>query len=89
LVGFCGGPAVRWSTMLPLMIPPQIEITLNGLKERVPEGTTIAGLIEMSGEEDKHLVVERNNRFIHSQAYHTTLISEGDRIEFINPDFGG
>jgi len=31
----------------------------------------------------------RANRFIHPQAYHTTLISEGDRIEFINPDFGG
>jgi thiamine biosynthesis protein ThiS len=43
----------------------------------------------MSGEEDKHLVVERNHHFIHAQAYQTTVISEGDRIEFINPDFGG
>lgn len=75
--------------MLPKMTTPHVEIFLNGLKERVPEGTTIARLIEMSGEEDRHLVVERNNRFIHSQAYRTTLISEGDRIEFINPDFGG
>jgi thiamine biosynthesis protein ThiS len=70
-------------------MPPQIEIILNGLKERVSEGTTIARLMEMSGEKDKHLVVERNNRFVHSQAYQTTPLSEGDRIEFINPDFGG
>lgn len=71
------------------MMSPQIEIVLNGLKERVPEGTTIGDLIEMSGEEDKHLVVERNNRFIHPRTYHATPLSEGDRIEFINPDFGG
>ncbi|HOD75601.1 MAG TPA: sulfur carrier protein ThiS [Syntrophorhabdaceae bacterium] len=70
-------------------MPPQIEIILNGLKEKVLAGTTIADLIKMSGEEDKHLVVERNNRFIHPQTYHATPLSEGDRIEFINPDFGG
>jgi thiamine biosynthesis protein ThiS len=75
--------------MLLKMIVPQIDIVLNGLKEQVPAGTTIAGLIKMSGEEDKHLVVERNNRFIHSQAYPTTAVEEGDKIEFINPDFGG
>ncbi|MDD3847143.1 MAG: sulfur carrier protein ThiS [Syntrophorhabdaceae bacterium] len=67
----------------------QIEIILNGLKERVPEGTTISELIKSSGEADKHLVVERNNRFIHSHAYPTTTVEEGDKIEFINPDFGG
>ena len=75
--------------MLPRMMPAQIEIILNGLKEKVPAGTTIAELIKMSGEEDKHLIVECNNRFIHPHAYPKTAVEEGNKIEFINPDFGG
>lgn len=66
-----------------------IEIIFNGFKEKVPAGTTIAELIDRAGEGDKHLVVECNNRFIHAQAYPATTLNEGDRIEFINPDFGG
>ncbi|MDD3847555.1 MAG: sulfur carrier protein ThiS [Syntrophorhabdaceae bacterium] len=67
----------------------QIEIILNGLKEKVPEGTTIAELIRLSGEADKHLVVECNNRFIHPHAYPATTVNKDDKVEFINPDFGG
>jgi len=55
----------------------------------VPAGTTIAELIIKIGEQDKHLVVERNNRFIHPHTYSAATLNEGDRIEFINPDFGG
>ena len=71
------------------MGPPEIEITFNGMKEKVPSGTTISDLIRHAGEMDKHLVVERNNRFVHGCAYTSTTLNDGDRVEFINPDFGG
>jgi len=71
------------------MTTRHIEIIFNGTKEKVPAGTTIAELIDKIGEEDKHLIVERNNSFIHPHTYPATILNEGDRIEFINPDFGG
>jgi len=66
-----------------------IEITFNGATEKVSCGTTVADLIAQSGENDKNLIVERNNRFVHPHTYASTPVSHGDRIELINPDFGG
>ncbi|MBP7529499.1 MAG: sulfur carrier protein ThiS [Syntrophorhabdaceae bacterium] len=71
------------------MAAKYIEIIFNGIKEKVPAGTTIAELIVRIGEQDKHLIVECNNSFIHPHTYPVTTLNEGDRIEFINPDFGG
>jgi thiamine biosynthesis protein ThiS len=67
----------------------EIEITFNGITEKVSPGTTVADLIARSEENDKNLIVERNNRFVHPHAYASTLVGHGDRIELINPDFGG
>ena len=71
------------------MATRDIEIAFNGLKEKVPAGMTIADLIERTGENDKNLIVERNNRFVHCETYRSVTLSDGDRVEFINPDFGG
>lgn len=67
----------------------QIEISFNGMTEKVPSGTTVADLIARSGENDRNLIVEQNNRFIHPRAYPSTVVGEGDRVELLNPDFGG
>jgi len=66
-----------------------IEITVNGMKEKVPQGSTIKDLIEHFKEEDIHLIVEMNGSFVYPQDYSKIVVSEGDRIEFINPSFGG
>jgi sulfur carrier protein len=66
-----------------------ILIEVNGLQEKVPENATISRLISMFQEQDVHLVVELNGRFVYPQQYKTTSISQGDSVEFINPDFGG
>lgn len=66
-----------------------IEITVNGFEETVPEHATIAQLILLFKEEDKDLLVEHNGRFIHPRRYGEVVLSRGDRIEFINPNFGG
>jgi len=67
----------------------EIEITVNGLKEKVPEDATISLLIAHFEESDEHMIVEQNGRFVYPQKYASTTVAEGDRIEFINPDFGG
>ena len=75
----------EWS----IMKDKEIEITINGLKEKVPEKSTISQLIAYFKEEDVHLIVEHNGQFVYPQKYTTTIVSDGDRIEFINPNFGG
>lgn len=67
----------------------KIKIMLNGFQESVPEQITISSLISRCDEQDVHLIVERNGQFVFPQDYSSTMISEGDRLEFINPNFGG
>jgi len=67
----------------------RMEVIVNGFKERLPQKMTISELIKKYHEDDTHLIVEHNGRFIYPRHYTTTVISEGDLIEFINPNFGG
>ena len=67
----------------------EIEIMVNGFKETVPANATISDLIRFFKENDVHLIVELNGQFIFSEDYSTTPVTAGDRIEFINPAFGG
>ena len=66
-----------------------IRIILNGFPEKVPENITISDLINRFEENDGDLIVEHNGRFVYPQKYSTVVASEGDRFEFINPNFGG
>ncbi len=66
-----------------------IQITVNGMTEDVPEGATIAFLIEHFREADPGLIVEHNGRYIYARQYASTRVSQDDRVEFIHPDFGG
>ena len=66
-----------------------ISILVNGMEEKVPEGATLAFLVEHFQEKDPALIVELNGRFIFPKQYSTTTVSPNDRVEFINPDFGG
>ncbi len=67
----------------------EIDIIVNGLKEKVLQRTTIAQLIKDFNEDDVHLIVERNGQFVYPQKYATTIVANGDHIEFLNPNFGG
>jgi thiamine biosynthesis protein ThiS len=66
-----------------------IAIHVNGFEETVAAGATIAELIEHFEEDDVHLIVEHNGRFVYPRQYHSISVAAGDRLEFINPNFGG
>lgn len=67
----------------------QIQVVLNGIREMLPRGLTLTLLIRRFKEDDAHLIVERNGRFVYPRDYSTARIEDGDEIEFINPNFGG
>ena len=71
------------------MMNRKIQIIVNGLEGRVLENSTVSNLIELFKEDDTHLIVEYNGQFLYPQQYDTTIVVDGDRIEFINPNFGG
>lgn len=66
-----------------------IQITVNGMTETVPSKSSIRDLIERFQEKDPHLIVEHNGSFVFVQEFEDRTVSPWDRIEFINPDFGG
>jgi thiamine biosynthesis protein ThiS len=66
-----------------------IEVIINGLKETLAENTTISQLIVGYKEGDVDLIVERNGRFVYPRKYEEIILLNDDRIEFINPNFGG
>jgi thiamine biosynthesis protein ThiS len=66
-----------------------IEVIVNGIKETLAENTTISQLIVGYKEGDGDLIVERNGRFVYPRNYAEIILLNDDRIEFINPNFGG
>lgn len=66
-----------------------IEITVNGVAERVPSAATVTQIIEIVKENDKHLIVELNGRYMQPKLWDDTTLSAGDRLEIIHPLFGG
>ncbi len=66
-----------------------IRIIVNGFEETVQPGMAVSRIIAHFKEGDADLIVEHNGRFVYPAKYDETFVSEGDRIEFINPNFGG
>ena len=66
-----------------------MEVIVNGFRENLREKISIMELMKKYHEEDAHLIVEHNGRFVYPRQYAATFLSDGDRIEFINPNFGG
>jgi thiamine biosynthesis protein ThiS len=64
-------------------------ILLNDLPQRVPANSDLVTLTRNLGEADPDLIVELNGRFVYPRDYATTVVQHGDRLEFINPNFGG
>ncbi len=66
-----------------------MQINVNGESRDVATGSTIAGLIDTLGLEQKTVVAQRNDDIIERHAYASTLIHDGDCIELIRFVGGG
>ncbi|GAA5237169.1 sulfur carrier protein ThiS [Verticiella sediminum] len=66
-----------------------MEIQLNGTGRTVPEGSTVAALIESLGYTGKRVAVERNGEIVPRSAHADTRIAPGDTIEIVVAVGGG
>jgi sulfur carrier protein len=62
---------------------------INGEARAVPDGSTIADLLEGLGLPDKSVLVERNGEPVGRDNFSRQAIQEDDRIEIINMVAGG
>lgn len=67
----------------------QIEIVLNGERRQLPEGCSVAGLIEALGLAGESVAVERNARLVRRADHAATPLAAGDRIEVVTLVGGG
>ena len=67
----------------------QIQIEVNGASKSVPQGLTVAELLESLGLRPELVAVERNARLVRRSERGTTELSAGDRIELVTLVGGG
>ena len=66
-----------------------IEIIVNGEPREVPGGLTLAALLQFLGLDPARLAVELNRRIIQKDAWATTPIAAGARLEIVQFVGGG
>ena len=61
-----------------------MKITVAGEKKEYDEGITVAKLIELENvETPQYVTVSVNEEFVDSGAFDTTVLKEGDEVEFL------
>jgi len=70
------------------MFPGAMQLTVNGEKREIPDGSTVAGLIAALGLEGP-VAVERNEVVVPRAEHTTTKLLDGDRIEIVHFVGGG
>ena len=66
-----------------------MSVTINGDAREVPQGLTVAGLIEHLGLHPRLIVVEHNREILDRQKYEHTAVKEGDVFELVHFVGGG
>ncbi|MGL4513900.1 MAG: sulfur carrier protein ThiS [Lacipirellulaceae bacterium] len=62
---------------------------VNGEPREAPDGTTVAGLLELLDVRVKHVAVERNLEVVPRADHAQTTLAEGDRLEVVTLVGGG
>lgn len=61
-----------------------MKIVVSGKEKQIPDGLTVAGLIQQEQvQTPQYVTVSINNRFIRSDAFATQTLEDGDSVEFI------
>ena len=61
-----------------------MKITVAGVKKEVADGLTVTALIQQENvETPQYVTVSVNEEFIESGAFESTVLKEGDEVEFL------
>ena len=66
-----------------------MRLQLNGTERNVPDGLTVAGLLEHLELDPRLIVVERNREILDRERYGTTVLEVDDRLELVQFVGGG
>jgi len=66
-----------------------MQLTINGDRRIVPDGLTLAGLLEQLGLDPRMLVVEHNRNIVRRPRLGEVVLSEGDQVELVHFVGGG
>ena len=66
-----------------------MKATVNGEIRELPDGMTVAGLLELLGAPRAGIAVARNDRVVRRAEYDAHALAEGDTIEIIKAVAGG
>lgn len=66
-----------------------MKATINGEARELPEGLTVATLLETLGAARSGVAVARNERIVRRAEYDLVRIDDGDRVEIIKAVAGG
>lgn len=66
-----------------------IDIEVNGESRRVPEGLSVAGLLERLEVDRRTVVVELNRRIVRRTELDDVRVGAGDRVEIVRFVGGG
>ena len=64
-------------------------VHVNGQGREVPDGCTVAGLIDLLGLEPRRIAVERNRRIVRRATFAETSLAADDRLEIVTLVGGG
>jgi len=66
-----------------------LQITVNGRSRELPNGTTVAGLLEQLGLQPRYVAVERNRTLVPRGEHAGCVLHAGDELEIVTLVGGG
>ena len=66
-----------------------MNVCINDERRDVPEGLSVAGLLEMLNLHPKRVAVERNRRIVRRMHFAETTLASDDRLEIVTLVGGG
>ena len=70
-------------------MPIDLLLTVNGEARRVPDGTSVAGLLATLGLDRRKVAVERNEEIVPRTIYDQAVLAASDRLEIVHFIGGG
>lgn len=72
-----------------MMSDGTVLVTINGREEALPQGLTVAELLERRGIHTALVAVEQNGRILRKGEFPATAIAAGDKLEIVHFVGGG